>query len=207
MKKEFIFTFALCLTLLLSCNQAISKKEIDDGEIKNNLYTNNTIGWSMEIPENWEIENKEKLKKIAKKGLEATQEVADHKVDISNSKRLITFKKNRYNIFLSVVEPIGNRTKKGWIENNARSKKLGFKTLENQGLKIDTSETKSEKIDGIDFLYYKLTMFDKKDSLVFTQITYNGLINGYDFGAIISSNNELYKTEMLKSWKNSKFSN
>lgn len=207
MKKIFLLPLIVGLFILISCKQVNSKKEIDEGKIEDNLYTNKTIGWSIKIPENWEILDKEKSNIIAKKGLKATQEVADHKVDISNSKKLITFKKNRYNIFLSVIEPVENRTERAWRKNNARAKKLSFKTLENQGLKIDTSETKSERIDGVEFLYYKLKMFNQKDSLVFTQITYNGQINGYDFGAIISSNNEHYKAEMLKSWKNSKFKN
>jgi hypothetical protein len=207
MKKEIVLTFILGLTLVISCKKTIYNQEIDQGKIENNMYTNKTIGWSIEIPENWETVDVEQLKRILNKGLEATQEVANYKVDISESKRLITFKKDKYNIFLSVAEPVGKRTKSAWRKNYARGKKLGFNTLENQGLKIDTSETKSEKIDGIDFLYYERRMFGQNDSLILTQITYSSQINGYEFGTTISSNNDIYKDVMLKSWKSSKFNN
>ncbi len=188
---------------LSSCGQPA--KKIDEGRIRKNEYTSREIGWTIEIPEGWEVANLEKAKESTKKGVKAIEETIDAKVDYSGLKNLIRFQKNQFNIFQSTSEPYKQEYEGEWKENNNSLKTIIYSTFENQGIKSDSSATSIEKIDGLDFHTYSFTIYDPKGNIILKQIMYSRLINGFDFGVNINYNNEKDKNEMLKAFRKSKF--
>jgi hypothetical protein len=204
--KKIIFTIITGIALsLTSCGQVDPNKNIDEGKIEGNIYTSQEIGWTIEIPKGWTVIDKEKTKETNEKGLKAIEETIDGQVDYSGLKNLISFQKNQFNIFQSSSEPFKLEYEGEWEENNAKLKDIIYSTYENQGIKVDSTATKIETIDGLDFQSYRLTIFSPKGDVILSQIMFSRLINGFDFGVNINFNNEKDKDELLKVFMNSKF--
>lgn len=202
MKIKLITLFFLLF--LISC-KTDPNKQIDEGNITNNTYHSNEIGWTIEIPKDWEVTHKSILDKRTQKGLDAINETAGIDFDMSGLKQLLNFQKNKFNIFQSTSEPFKLEYEGEWKENNAALKKLIYNTFIQRGIKTDSTETKIIKIDGLEFHSYQFTIYDFKDDIILNQIIYSRLINGLDFGVNINYNNESDKKEMLEVWLNSKF--
>ena len=172
---------------------------------KQKIYNNQELGWTIEVPKGWKINNQAEKDKLTKKWLDVVEWIVDEKIDIRGLKNLISFQKNKFNIFQSTSEPFENQYEWEWKENNANVQQFIYDTYVSQWIKVDTSEIKTEKIDGLDFEYYTFTIYNNKNKVVLQQIIYSRLINGLDFGVVISYNNESDKNEMLNAWINSKF--
>lgn len=204
--RKIIFTIITGISLsLTSCGQVDPNKNIDEGKIEDNIYTSQEIGWTLEIPKGWTVIDKAITKETNEKGLKAIEETIDEKVDYSSLKNLISFQKNKFNIFQSSSEPFKLEYEGEWEENNANLKDIIFSTYENQGIKVDSSATKIVTIDGLDFQSYSFTIFSPKGDVILRQIMFSRLINGFDFGVNINFNNEKDKNELLKVFMNSKF--
>ena len=197
-------TFLLCLIVLFSC-KTDPNKQIDEGKITKNSYHSEEIGWTMEIPKGWYVTNKSALDKRTKKGLDAISETAGIEYDASSLKQLLNFQKNQFNIFHSTSETFEEEYEGEWNVNNAGIKELVYNTFMERGIRTDSTETKTIKIDGLEFQSYGFTIYSPKGDVILNQIMYSRLINGLDFGVNINYNNETYKQEMLDSWLNSKF--
>ena len=204
MKRIFLtFCFGLFVSLA-ACGQTDPNANIDEGKIEGNLYTSKEVGWTLEIPTGWSIVEKEKREATDQKGLKALEEVAG-KIDYSGLRHLISFQKNRFNIFQSTSEPFKVEYEGEWEKNHAALKEVIYLAYANQGIKADSSATTIEKIDGLDFQAYTFTIYSKNGNAILKQIMYGRLINGLDFGVNINYNNEQDKEEMLAVWKKSKF--
>ena len=197
-------TILLLLTVLASC-KTDPNKQIDEGEITENKYHSKEIGWTMDIPNGWNVTNKSVLDKRTKKGLDAINETAGIDIDANGLKHLLNFQKNKFNIFQSTSEPFELEYEGEWEENNAGLKELIYNTYSEKGIKTDSTETKIVKIDGLDFKSYEFTIYSPKGDIILNQIMYSRLVNGFDFGININYNNESDKKEMLEVWLNSKF--
>lgn len=204
--KKIIFTTIVGIALsLTSCGQVNPNKNIDEGKIEGNIYTSQDIGWTIEIPKGWSIIDKEKTKSTNEKGLKALEETIDEKIDYSGLKNLISFQKNQFNVFQSSSEPFKLEYEGEWEENNAKLKDIVYRTYENQGIKVDSTVTKIETIDGLDFQSFSFTIFSPKGVVILKQIMFSSLINGYDFGVNINYNNDKDRDELLKVFRESKF--
>lgn len=204
--KKTIFTIITGIAIsLTSCGQADPNKNIDEGKVEGDIYTSQEIGWTIEIPKGWAVIDKEKIKETNEKGLKAIEETIDGEIDYSGLKNLISFQKNRFNIFQSTSEPFELEYEGEWEENNAVLKDIIYSTYENQGIKADSTATKIETIDGLDFQTYSFTIYSPKGEIILRQIMYSRLINGFDFGANINYNNDKDRDELLKVFRNSKF--
>lgn len=133
------------------------------------------------------------------------KEATDEEFDYSGLKNLITFQKDKFNIFQSSSEPFKVEINGEWEENDIYLKGLLYKTYENQGIKADSSETTIEKIDGLDFRTYSFILYGPKGEPILTQVMYSRLINGFSFAVNINYNNKRDRNVMLKAFKNSKF--
>ena len=198
------FTILLFLTVLFSC-KTDSNKQIDEGKITENTYHSEEIGWTMEIPKDWNVTHKSDLDKRTKKGLDAISETAGIEIDASGLKQLLNFQKNQFNIFQSTSEPFEEEYEGEWEENNDGLKELIYMTYLEKGIRTDSTETKTIKIDGLEFESSEFTIYSPKGEVILNQIMFSRLINGLDFGVNINYNNESDKKEMLDAWLNSKF--
>lgn len=198
------FTILLFLTVLFSC-RTDPNKQIDDRKITENTYHSKEIGWTMKIPKGWNVTHKSDLDKRTKKGLDAISETAGIEIDASGLNQLLNFQKNQFNIFQSTSEPFKEEYEGEWQENNVGLKELIYSTYLERGIKTDSTETKTIKIDGLSFKSYEFTIYSPKGEVILNQIMYSRLINGLDFGVNINYNNESDKKEMLEAWLNSKF--
>ncbi len=163
--------------------------------INDGVFNNTEIGWTIEIPEGWErIENKE-------------EDPSDPQMNYVNIKSLISFRKGEYNLFQSTIEPFEMNYQGEWQENERALKYVIYQTYESQGIIIDTTVTVSEEIDGVHFHTYSFSISDKATKNVMEQIIYRAPIHGYEFGVVITSNNEEDKEDLLTAFRNSKFHN
>lgn len=203
MKRLFLtLTIGTALSLC-SCKEPA--KKTDEGEIREQEYFSKEIGWTIEIPQGWTVNDLEKTKESADRGMKAIQESTNTEIDYSELKNLITFQKNQSNLFQSSSEPFKPEYEGEWEEHLQYVKALAYETYENRGIKADSSETTIEKINGLDFHTFSYTIYGPKDEVILKQILYSRLINGFDFGVNINYNNENDRDVMLKAFKNSKF--
>ncbi len=204
MKKVLsIVSFLITLTFI-SCRQTDPNKQIDEGTVKHNTYTSEEIGWTIEIPDGWTVVEKEQTRANNERGLKAMEEVLEGEIDYSGLKNLIGFQKNKFNIFQSTSEPFELEYEGEWEDNNESLKALLYATYTNQGIKIDTSSSKATT-DGLDFKVFHIIVYGPNGKRILHQDMYSKYINGFDFGVIISYNNEKDKKTMMDVWKNSKF--
>ena len=139
------------------------------------------------------------------KGVEAVEKVIDGDIDYSGLKNLISFKKNRTTLFSSTSEPFAIEYEGEWEEHTEFLKELILETYNNQGIKAEASASEVEIIDDMEFEIYELTLRLPAGDVFLRQTIYSKHINGYDFGANLSYDNERYKSEMLSAWRQSKF--
>lgn len=204
--KRILFTVITGFTIILiSCGEVDPNKNIDEGKVDGNFYTSNDIGWTIEIPKGWKIVEKEKTQEMNERGFKALEETLENEIDYSGLKNLISFQKNQFNLFQSSSEPFNLEYEGEWDDNNAALKEIIYSTYENQGIKVDSSTTKIENIDGLDFQTFSFTLYGSKGEVILKQIMYSRLINGFDFGVNINYNNDQDRDELLKVLRNSKF--
>ena len=195
-------TFLLIIFSFVSCKHVDPNKEVDEGEVKGVTYTSKEIGWTMELPRGWEITTKEQLDQNTKKGMELVKEVAGE-IDYSSLKHLISFQKNKFNVFQSTSERYKLSYEGEYEENNQLLKEVIYNTYTGQGIKVDTSSSIKE-IDGLDFFTFHIIMYDPKGNIILYQDMYNRHVNGFDFGVNLTYNNETEKKTMEDLWFNSK---
>lgn len=203
--RHAIIFFGILISLS-SCKEIDPNKQIDEGKFENNRYISKEIGWTIVIPENWKIVSKEQNEAYEKKGLDAIGERVDEDIDASEVRNLIGFQKDIFNMFQSTSEPFELEYPGEWEENDAAIKGILYYTYENEGIKVDTTATQIVQINGLDFHSYEFRVYSPSGELIISQLLYNRLINGYDFGVIVNYNNESDKQEILDAWLNSKFS-
>ncbi|BCY28651.1 hypothetical protein [Flavobacterium okayamense] len=203
--KKIIIAVTFVITTLISCGKADPNQQVDEGNVKNNIYTSEEIGWSIEIPEDWTVIDKEQTKASNERGLKAIEETIDGKIDYSELRNLIGFQKNQFNLFQSTSEPYVEEYDGEWEENNEALKQIIYMTYVNNGIKTDSSATTIEKINGLDFKKFSFTIYSPNDEVILEQIMYSRFIEGYDFSVNINYNNEEDKEVMMNVWKNSRF--
>ncbi len=204
--KRILFTVITGFTIILtSCGEVDPNKNIDEGKVDGNFYTSNDIGWTIEIPKGWKIVEKEKTQEMNERGFKALEETLENEIDYSGLKNLISFQKNQFNLFQSSSEPFDLEYEGEWDDNNAALKEIIYSTYENQGIKVDSSTTKIENLDGLDFQTFSFTLYGSKGEVILKQIMYSRLINGFDFCVNINYNNDQDRDELLKVLRNSKF--
>lgn len=202
--KKFIHNIAILFMIgTYSCSPTDPNKEVDEGSVKNDIYQSEALGWSMEIPNDWDIISKEKMDKNSERGLEKVEQ-AGYDIDASSLKHLISFKKNMFNIFQSTTEPFKLDYEGQWEDNTQNVKNILFETFKAQKIKIDTASS-SAKIDGLEFDLFLITVYGASGKVVLNQELYSRHINDHQFSVNINYNNEKDRAVMTDVWMNSKF--
>lgn len=202
-KAGLIFTFIAFTCLINSC-KIDPNKQVDEGKVENEYYTSEEIGWTIRIPSGWRIMLKNQMDKNQDRGMELVQETIDTVVDYSGLKHLISFQKNKGNVFQSTSEPFELEYEGEYEEANQFIKLLITEIYQNQGIKVDTTSS-TARIDNLKFDLFKIKMYNPQGELILNQDMYTRLINDYMFSVILSYNNIDDKNEMMEVWTNSKF--
>lgn len=190
---------------LLSCNGQNTEPTTDRETPDNNTtYTCKEIGWTIEIPEGWEIVTESDLAGNVEKGAEAISEVYEEEIDYSQVKNLVGFKKNDFNIFTSTLQKFEEEYPNEWEAVYQSVKEVLYKTYTNKGFVVDTSSSEAT-IDGQAFEIYSSALYTPEGKLILNQDMYSCYRNGYDFGATLNYNDPINKEVMIKAWKASKF--
>ena len=203
MKNILNLVITLTILALLSCGQTDPNKQIDEGNVKGETYISQEIGWTIQIPNGWNVISKDKLEANVDKGRKIIEEVAGE-FDSSGLKHLISFQKNKFNIFQSTSEPFKLEYEGEWEDSNEGVKVLLYDAYTNQGIKIDTSSSYTT-IDEVDFIVFHIIIYSPKGEVILYQDVYGSYINGFDFGVNLNYNNDKDKEVLMTVWKNSKF--
>ena len=201
-----VFVFFILLSLF-SCKQKTNSTEnttTSHPEVQNNKYHSEEIGWTISIPENWEIVAKDQLENADKIGEHLIKENTNVEVDASQLKHLISFRKDELNIFAATAEPFEASYENEYAENNKLINMLIYNTFTNQGIQVDSSSGMS-KIGTQEFYQFTNKIYDPEGNLFLTQTLYSQQINGYDFAINLAYDNEEDKAVMLSALENSVF--
>jgi hypothetical protein len=176
-----------------------------DRNAANRTYTSQEIGWTMTIPDGWQITSIDRLEELDRKGLEAIEKTVNGSIDYSGLKHLVSFNKDKFNIFQSTIEPFKEEHAGEWDENNRALREVILTTYKQQGIRAAATDISTETIDGIVFQKYEVTIYGPGGEVIIKQLMYSSLVNGYDFGAAITYNNTPDKNTMLEAWQASRF--
>jgi hypothetical protein len=202
-----LFQFLLVLSSAVfthSCGPVDPNKQIDEGNVKGETYESEEIGWSIEIPKDWEIVSKDKVEAQDEKGKSAIKKSTGLEIDTKALKHLISFQKNQFNIFASTSEPFKEEFPGEYQQNNKAINEILYNTFVDQGIKADSASGK-DTIQGLEFNTFYTTIYGPDGKVILNQILYSRLINGYDFGVNINYNNDQDKKTMIDVWEKSKF--
>jgi hypothetical protein len=185
-----------------SCSK-LKKSSIDEGELSEGTYRNKYLGWTMKVPEDWEIISSKRLEEQNERGKQAIEEVAGE-IDISGLKQLLNFRKDLFNSFLSNSEPFDESINGNWDANYNVVKSYICQAYDNKGLKYDTSSAKV-KIDAVLFSVFHITIFGPEDQVILSQDLYSTLRRGFNLSITLNYNSDENRKALWSALRNSKF--
>jgi len=207
---KLIRLFLFIAVIFCSCKQRDAKhldpnKQVDEGSVKGEVYNSPDIGWTITIPTGWTVVSRDQTDANDKKGSEAMKKAYKGEINMSKLKHLISFQKDKFNVFMSTYEPFKDGAE-AYEQNCLAVNNLIYETYTQQGIKSDTSSGK-ELIHGHYFRTFYATLYAPGGQAVLRQILYSRLINEKDFTVTLNYNNEKDKEAMMDAWKNSTISN
>jgi len=165
------------------------------------------IGWTVRIPEKWKKSYKEKDYQLDEDEQDKIDDLISSKTDNNSQiQELVTIYKNRFNNFISTIEPFDETINGSYDERNIAV---------HEALKSDYAvrniytqyEVAARRIDGIMFDVFDLRVYaPDKRKVVLYQSIFNCLINGYYFTMTVNYNNDVDKDSLLSIIQTSKFS-
>ena len=190
-------------------NQTLKEKQaaLSNGHIDNSYhYSCKEVGWETELPQNWNVFTRDESAALNDKGKNAIEKSTGIKVDVSSLKELVNLKKDKFNSFLSTIEPFDSATDGDYDEHNTYLNKMISDTYTKQKIKMESSAG-SEIVAGKRFTTWEGKIFAPgSDKIILWQKMNSSLINGYDFSMTMSYNNESDKVVLMKIISSSVFS-
>jgi len=183
-----------------ACDSSTPKEE----KAKLETYTSKEVGWTIEIPEGYKKLSKTRLEANEKKWKQALANANEDETTSSKSLLLVNFQKNQFNSLLATAQVFDLTQDGDYLVNRQLVKKMIYDTYTNQKIKVDTLSA-IQVTAGQKFQTFNITLFGPNGEVLLNQITYNKLINGYDFGISINYNTETDKEILINAFKNSKF--
>jgi hypothetical protein len=200
MKKLLAAMFVALLMVGCGEDEQVHIDQDEAGDLSDNVYHNKRVGWSMEIPDGWDIVSKEANDETFSRGKKFSED-GGVRVDYSGMKSLIALEKTGSNLtdeFMSMTQDwvIKEDDRVGFVDGQMQALLSVFR---NQGAAPEASEVRRETIDGISF-----NLFDVKINQV-RQTYYFAFFDSYYFGAILTYTSIDSREELLKAWRGSKF--
>jgi len=199
-----ILSIAICTISLISCGREIPS-DFDYGKVENNTYTNDFFGYSLEIPEEWFVQDDATKKALSEEGVKAlgsekiAKTVKAAQISTANLLMASEFDIATYtnsdvinSNFTIVVENLGmasTMVKDGKDYLDSSRKQF---TQNNVPIVIN-SETETMKIDGKTFHYFDgvLTMQGVKINQRYMATIIKGF--GFLYVATYGTDNQLEK--------------
>jgi hypothetical protein len=200
MKKIYIpFLLLISQFYCYSQQKPVIKSNVDEltievpekGTIENDIYKCNLFDWKIEIPSGFTVIPDERIKQLQDKGYQAIQENATEGKNIRReTNNLISFEKNKYNIFGATYESLEGTKKLSLEEHKQFTSKLLEETYSGKGIKVDivSSDLKLGEHD-----FYKIVIHlyhPKTNQLILTQEFYTTYINNHLFSANMNYTDE-----------------
>lgn len=189
-----------------SIKEEIIIRDHEDGKIEDGKYKCNLFDWQIEIPEGFTITSKERTKELEDKGYEAMKEHATEGKNVTRSSTtLISFEKDKYNIFSANYESLIGKKKMTFDEYKAFMFQLLEETYSGKGLKYDIAKS-DLKLGKYDFNKILVHLYHPKtDALILTQEFYSSYINNHLYTAGINYQSEdlgyIMSYNFIKSFK------
>jgi hypothetical protein len=208
MKKNspLILLALVPLLVIMSCTTPSNEngeQEVVE-KIEGTPYSNDAVGWSVTVPDGWEVMSKNQLDENMKNGQDLIAESSTINLDYEGLTHLINFQKDPYNQFLSSMEPFDLDYEGEWEENNKLVYDFLYETFQYQGVPCDTS-SRTTQIDGLLFHVFSITLYTPDGLVLMYEDMYGRYINGYDFSIIITYNNTDDKVLLERVIRQSKF--
>ena len=210
MKPQFLL--AALLLCLVSCDKKQDveqkKKLIENGSLTSSLvYTAEQVGWQTTVPADWKVMTPQEKAKTTETGRKAIEKTAGNTIDTAKLKELLNLSKDKANNFLSTIEPYSEATDGSYSAHNKEVLNVLVQTFKNAGVKLGKVATGKETVDGLEFETVELDILHPTSiAVIIRQKYYWRLINGYDFGMTISTNNDKDRQALLSVVTSSKFS-
>ncbi len=202
---NIIYASFLCVVLLSSCNNFKEEVKFDEGAIVDNVYKSEALGWSIEIPQDWDLISLNEQIETNELGQDAIEDYIDGEIEMSGLKNLVSFKKDDFNSFQSSSESYDLDYEGEYEDINTMLKELIYETFRSQGMKTDTTATTTVNVDGLDFYTYSITLYGPDDVEILKQEMFSRYINGQDFGVNINYNNQESGKVLRDAFLNSMF--
>jgi hypothetical protein len=209
MKYLILFTTILFLTTSCKSKQSLKEKqqELETGKLdEKNLYSSAEIGWTVQLPGNWDIITKNENDKLNEKGKKAIEKSIGTTVNDSALVELVNLKKDMFNSFLSTLEPYHEESEGSYAEHNKAVNEILKKTYEANKI-FSVHDEATAMIDGLQFDTFVSKIYSPdKTKIILFQKMFSRLINGYDFSMTINYNNENDSLILMTMINSSKFS-
>jgi hypothetical protein len=193
---------------LLFLNYSCTSQSKQEGTINKNTFSTKMFGWTMNIPDNWEITQKNEVDSQNQKGFAMMDksnltelQKSELQKQLSKSIYLLGFKQNKQNMFTAIAEPFDTATVT-FEKQNSNTKEVLCKFLKQIGFQIDTTWG-HELIQNKEFKTFQVVA--KKDDKTVNQIYFNRQIDNYMFTIILLYNNKETKDILLEHFRNSRF--
>ena len=163
-----------------------------------------TIGWTVNVPLEFEIMEIADEKELLSKGKKMIEETSEVVADMSKVINLFSSKNASMNYFAATIEPFGTDYTE-WLENNAFVKGLLMKSFQEKmpNASFDTLSSKAT-IDGIDFIKFSL-IIKVKENFMMNWTSYWHLYKGFDFSINYVCTSDRWVKELDKCIIESKF--
>lgn len=199
------------LLFLAGCKskQTLKEKqqELETGKLnEKNNYNATEVGWSVQLPENWEVLTKQAVDGLNEKGKDLIENSSNTKIDLAGLVYLINLKKDPFNAFNSTIEPFDEKKDGSYEERNVAVVEVMKNAYESKNIHT-VWERGTESINGLSFDVASGKIYSPdKTKVILSQKMYSRLINGYDFSMTMSYNNEKDLQTLLDMVTSSKFS-
>ena len=107
----FLFVFESCTSNTSTTENTKPAAKEESKPINGNIYTAEKIGWSIKLPgDEWKIVSDKERNKSNAQGEKLLEKSTGVDVDMSGVQNLISFKKDHFNSFVSIIEPYDKDT-------------------------------------------------------------------------------------------------
>jgi hypothetical protein len=207
-----ILSALLLCGCILSCQErkqsfTDKQKEIETGKLDpQNIYSVKEIGWTVQLPEGWEVMTRKELQAITDKGKKEMEKTFDTKIDNSGVQQLLSLRKDRFNSFLSNMQKFDSSEDGTYEERLLTMNEIIRTTYRSKNMKLE-DKVGATRIGGVMFDVLDIKIFTPDDGkkVLLYQSIYSAFINGYDFTMNINYNNNETKELLLRMVNSSKF--
>ena len=168
-------------------------------------YTNEELGWSIDIPNGWTIISEERYEKIRQKGKDIIEESTGEVIDSTILAPILGFEKDLSNSLLVSAGKAELSYEGELEEDNAFAKANTYKIYRDQGLEVDSTSTSWVEIDGVKVQLFAFIVNHPNFSNEVVEQIYSGWYNGHVFRMYLTFDNEADREILEAALFNSKF--